>query len=108
MTITYSKLARVTPAKWTFVLKAKRLAGRTVITSLVLLAISSVTSAFAASDPATALAKIEPHFASTIALGGNSEALIILGEQADLGGAANLQTKLEKGIYVYNALRAVA
>ena len=29
-------------------------------------------------------------------------------EQADLSGAANLPTKLEKGQYVYNALRAVA
>ena len=108
MTIRDGKLARVTPAQWTFVLKAKRLARHTLITPFVLLAISSVTSALAASDPATALAKIEPHLAATIAFGGNSEALIILSEQADLTGAANLPTKLQKGIYVYNALRSVA
>ncbi len=63
-------------------------------------------SAFA-SDYA-ALAKIAPGLASQTALGGSSEALIVFAEQADLSGAANLPTKLEKGRYVYNALRAVA
>ena len=63
-------------------------------------------SAFA-SDTA-APAKIAPSLASETALGGSSEALIIFAEQADLSGAANLPTKLEKGRYVYNALRAVA
>ena len=53
-------------------------------------------------------AKIAPSLASETALGGSSEALIIFAEQADLSGAANLPTKLEKGRYVYNALRAVA
>ncbi len=53
-------------------------------------------------------AKIAPRLASDIAFGGSSEALIVFAEQADLSGAANLPTKLEKGQYVYNALRAVA
>ena len=108
MTTKHCKLASFSPAQWTIVSKSKCFARRTLITSFILLAISSLTPAFAASDPAAALAKIEPHLASTIALGGNSEMLIILGEQADLSGAANLPTKLQKGIYVYNALRAVA
>ncbi len=53
-------------------------------------------------------AKIAPRLASDTAFGGSSEALIVFAEQADLSGAANLPTKLEKGQYVYNALRAVA
>jgi serine protease AprX len=53
-------------------------------------------------------AKIAPRLASETALGGSSEALIVFAEQADLSGAANLPTKLQKGQYVYNALRAVA
>ena len=60
-----------------------------------------------ASDTA-APAKIAPSLASQTALGGSGEALIVFSEQADLSGAANLKTKLEKGQYVYNALRAVA
>jgi subtilisin family serine protease len=63
-------------------------------------------SSFAADGVAPA--KIAPRLASETALGGNSEALIVFSEQADLSGAANLPTKLEKGQYVYNALRAVA
>jgi subtilisin family serine protease len=108
MTITHCKLAHCTLAQWTIVLKAKCFVRRPLIALLPLLAISLATSAFAASDPVAALAKIEPHLASTIAFGGNNEALIILGEQADLSGASSLPTKLQKGIYVYNALRAVA
>lgn len=61
---------------------------------------------FAANTAAPA--KIAPGLASATALGGSSEALIMFSEQADLSGAASLPTKLEKGRYVYNALRAVA
>jgi len=64
-------------------------------------------SSASASDTA-APAKIASQLASETALGGSSEALIVFTEQADLSGAANLPTKLEKGQYVYNALRAVA
>jgi serine protease AprX len=63
-------------------------------------------STFAADTAAPA--KIAPGLASATALGGSSEALIVFSEQADLSGAANLPTKLEKGRYVYNALREVA
>ena len=108
MTIKHCNLARLTPAQPMIPLKAKCFARRTLITSVAVITIFLATPALAASDPVAALAKIEPHLASTIAFGGNSEALIILGEQADLSGAANLPTKLQKGIYVYNALRSVA
>ena len=67
----------------------------------------SVTPALSAAD-ASATAKIAPRLASETALGGSSEALIVFSEQADLSGASNLPTKLQKGIYVYNALRTVA
>jgi len=40
--------------------------------------------------------------------GGSTEALVVLKEQADLGPAANLPTKIEKGRFVVNALRSVA
>jgi subtilisin family serine protease len=73
---------------------------------LVCLAVLLAIPAFAADVAPTA--KIEPHLASAIAFGGNSEALVILTEQADLSGADKLPNKLEKGIYVYNALKAVA
>ena len=108
MTTKHCKLASFSPAQWTIVSKSKCFARRTLVTSSILLAISSVTPVLAASDPAAALTKIEPHLASIIAFGGDNEALIILSEQADLSGAVNLPTKLQKGIYVYNALRTVA
>src|SRR5664279_5324824 len=78
----------------------------TAISSLAMCTIALSFSAFA-SDTA-APANIAPSLASQTALGGSSEALIVFTEQADLSGAANLPTKLEKGRYVYNALRAVA
>jgi serine protease AprX len=52
-------------------------------------------------------AKIAPSLASETAFRA-SEALIVFEEQADLSGAASLPTKLQKGQFVYNALRAVA
>jgi hypothetical protein len=66
-----------------------------------------VLPSLSASD-VPAVAKIAPRLASDTAFGGNSEALIVLSEQADLSGADNLPTKQEKGQYVYNALREVA
>jgi hypothetical protein len=73
------------------------------------LIVASLPGAISAQSVSNAsLAKIAPRLASQIAFGSSSEALIVLSEQADLSGAANLPTKLEKGQYVYNALRAVA
>ena len=75
---------------------------------LLLTIFGGVPSFSAFASDAAALAKIAPSLASQSAIGGTSEALIVFSEQADLSGAANLPTKLEKGRYVYNALRAVA
>src|SRR5215469_1140110 len=69
---------------------------------------STAPSLHAQASASVALAKIEPHLAAVIAPGGNSDALIVLGEQADLSGADNLPTKSEKGQYVYAKLREVA
>ncbi len=83
---------------------------RPLISTTILLAAFSIllssSSLFGSDVPP--LAKISPGLASQIAPGGSSEALIVFEEQADLSGAASLPTKLEKGRYVYNALRAVA
>ena len=52
-------------------------------------------------------AKVDPRVleASTQ---GDTEFLIFLAEQADVSGAANLSTKLEKGIYVVRQLNEMA
>ena len=79
--------------------------------SIALLSVAMFTVSFSlpasASDSAS-LAKIAPRLTTETSLGGSSEALIVFSEQADLSGAANLPTKLQKGQYVYNALRTVA
>ena len=105
MTIESCKLARLIPAQSMPV--SKCFLYRAIAAQLVCTALTLAIPGFAASDTPP-LAKIESGLASTIAFGGNSEALIILNEQAELSGAANLPTKLEKGIYVYNALKAAA
>ena len=62
-------------------------------------------TSFSAASPAD---KIAPRVMSETANGGRTEALVVLGEQADLTHAAALGTKAEKGRYVVDALRAVA
>jgi serine protease AprX len=57
---------------------------------------------------ATATEKIAPRVLAETASGGTTEALVVLAEQADLTPASALQSKLEKGRFVVNALRAVA
>ena len=84
-----------------------RFAHQFLTASLVIATLSCMIPSLSAQNSAS-IAKIEPHLASAIAFGGSAEALIILNEQADLSGAANLPTKLQKGQYVYAALREVA
>jgi subtilisin family serine protease len=48
--------------------------------------------------------KIAPWVMEHTANGQASEFFVVLADQADLSGAANLQTKAEKGRYVYNGL----
>ncbi len=66
--------------------------------------LSSLIAA-AAANPAD---KIAPRVLADTAAGGSTEALVVLAEQADLRPAAALPSKLEKGRFVVNALRAVA
>src|SRR5881398_1504315 len=48
--------------------------------------------------------KIAPWVTEHTANGQQTEFFVVLADQADLSGAANLQTKAEKGRYVYNTL----
>jgi subtilisin family serine protease len=57
---------------------------------------------------AATLDKIAPRVLAETASSGTTEALVVLTEQADLTPASALNTKLEKGRFVVNALRAVA
>src|SRR5215212_5739839 len=56
----------------------------------------------------TALKKIAPWVLAKTADGEEAEFLVILGGQADLSAAEQLQTKEEKGRYVFETLRAKA
>ena len=49
--------------------------------------------------------KIAPWVIEHTANGQHAEFFVVLADQADLSGAANLTTKAEKGRYVYEALR---
>ena len=55
-----------------------------------------------------ASSKIAPALARSLAAGGTVEFLVRLREEADLSGAGRLATKMERGRYVYEALRRVA
>jgi serine protease AprX len=57
---------------------------------------------------AAAVEKIAPRVLAETASGGTTEALVVLAEQADLTAAEALHSRLEKGSFVVNALRAVA
>ena len=104
---TQSAVVRSAPAPFTFLSKMAQFDSRLLIAPLMI-AVLGVAVPSLSAQASAAVAKIEPHLASSIAFGGSGEALIVLREQADLSGAANLPTKLEKGQYVYTALRAVA
>jgi subtilisin family serine protease len=92
---------------WASLSKLARLDFHIVASAVLIASLFAVIPALSAAD-VSATAKIAPRLASETALGGSSEALIVFSEQADLSGAANLGTRLEKGLYVYNALRTVA
>lgn len=54
------------------------------------------------------LSKVDPNLLETFKTESTAEFYIILAQQADLSPAAALQTKLEKGAFVFNALRQTA
>lgn len=99
--------SRSNSVRLSLIAKSTSFLNRVCLTAAVMTALLCCAILLSASDPISA-GKIAPRLASETATGGNSEALIVLYEQADLSGAANLPTKLEKGQYVYAALRAVA
>ncbi len=82
----------------------KRISLRLVVAVLALG--TSVTSS-AQSSP-NAAAKIAPRVMTDTANGKTTEALVVLAEQADLRPAYSIQTKEEKGTFVFNTLREVA
>src|SRR5436190_109310 len=55
-------------------------------------------------NQSVAAQKIAPWVTEHTANGQQTEFFVVLADQADLSGAANLQTKAEKGRYVYNTL----
>src|SRR5436189_726248 len=57
-----------------------------------------------AANQSVAAQKIAPWVTEHTANGQQTEFFVVLADQADLSGAANLQTKAEKGRYVYNTL----
>jgi len=73
--------------------------------------VSAVVLSFVLAAPAqssNATAKIAPRVMTETQNGKTTEAFVVLAEQADLRPAASLQTKEEKGIFVFNTLREVA
>src|ERR1035438_1962906 len=96
-------------AFWNLLTGLPQLNCRFIGTALLSVTMCTIALSLPASAADTAApAKIAPSLASETALGGSSEALIVFTEQADLSGAANLPTKLEKGRYVYIAVRSGA
>ena len=72
--------------------------------------VAAVVLCFALAAPAQSspTAKIASRVMTETENGKTTEALVVLTEQADLRPAAGLQTKVEKGTFVFNTLREVA
>jgi len=83
-----------------------KLARYLILSALVITQIGSTGAAPAASK-ARWQSKVDPWVQESTATG-QSEFLVYLNEQADLSGAARLNTKLEKGQYVYQRLTETA
>jgi serine protease AprX len=75
---------------------------------LVVAALVFSTSVAASAQTPNVTAKISPLVMTDTQNGKTTEALVVLTEQADLRPAAGLQTKAEKGTFVFNTLREVA
>ena len=56
----------------------------------------------------TGKASIDPNIYLTLERQGSARVLVILQQQADLSGASRLQTKAEKGAFVYDQLTTIA
>ena len=66
---------------------------------------SSHTIGKSAGSEGSPAGKIAPWVIEHTANGQRAEFFVVLADQADLSGAAALTTKMEKGRYVYDALR---
>src|ERR1019366_4041442 len=79
-----------------------------LLITAVLIAIFATPVPVVSASDSSASGKISARLLSETANGGQTEALIVLVEQADLTAASSLRTKLDKGRYVFQALQGVA
>src|SRR6266511_3017401 len=77
----------------------------TAATLIAAAAIMAVAGQRDPSSPGAAASKIAPWVVEHTASGQQAEFMVVLGDQADLSGAATMRTKNEKGSYVYDTLR---
>ena len=83
-------------------------ARRFLLGALVMALLAGMVTLSWSSSTASPNNKIASRVLSDTSNGASTEALVVLTEQADLSPAYSLQTKVEKGTFVFNALRAVA
>jgi serine protease AprX len=81
---------------------------RFLLGAAVLVLLAGLTSLGWSTQTGDSNNKIAARVLAETTNGGATEALVVLTEQADLNPAYSLQTKLEKGTFVVNTLRAVA
>jgi serine protease AprX len=81
---------------------------RGLLITAVLIAIFATPVPVVSASDGSAGGKISARLLSETTNGGQTEALIVLVEQADLTAASSLPTKLDKGRYVFQALQDVA
>jgi uncharacterized repeat protein (TIGR01451 family) len=83
---------------------------RPILLSLLILIIAAASAAGLAvsAQQQTWRDKVDPWVLETAAAGQPAEFLIFLSEQADLSAAARLESKTEKGAYVFSELTALA
>jgi serine protease AprX len=81
---------------------------RFLLGALVMVLLAGVVPLSWSSSTGSSNDKIAWRVLSDTANGAVTEALVVLNEQADLSPAYSLKTKVEKGTFVFNALRTVA
>lgn len=79
-----------------------------VFAAAVALVVATAAPLSRLAQAADTTSKIAPRVLSETENGGSTEALVVLAEQADLSPAASLNTKLAKGRFVVDILRATA
>jgi hypothetical protein len=91
-----------------FLLETNMNSRRFLLGALLMVLLATVIPLSWSTQPGDANGKIASRVLSDTTNGASTEALVVLTEQADLSPAYNLKTKLEKGTFVFNTLRAVA